>query len=504
MDKNLLRQVGGRDTQRVPGFVMLETIQEYAREKLMESGEVEEMQQRHALFFLALAENAEPELRGARQVEWVEQLEAAHDNLRSALKWSIEQEATDIALRLGAALMQFWRMHGHLSEGRAWLEGALAASAGMPTPARAEALMAAGTLASVQADYTRARAALEESLELFRQLDDKENIAATLRNLGNEVRYQGDLERSYALFEEGLAIARELGNRWDIAAFLGDLGIAAQALGDQESARSLYAESLALRRELKDKRGIAMMLVNIGELARSEGDYDAARSLYEEGLVIARELGDKWGVGMVLHNLGHVAYHRHQYEQALDLFTESLTIFYEMRNKRDIAYCLAALAGVFGAQRQPERAAMLFSAAQALSNTISSHLDPADLLEYERNVDLVQSQINLEAWKRAWDKGQSMTLDEAVACALEKTPAAQQPISAGPTTTPLGEYPSGLTEREVDVLQLVATGMPDTEVAEELGISPRTVHRHLSSIYNKLGVSTRTAAARAASELGLA
>jgi predicted ATPase/DNA-binding CsgD family transcriptional regulator/uncharacterized protein HemY len=508
VDKNLLRQVGGRDTRRVPGFVMLETIQEYAREKLVESGEVEVLQQRHAQFFLALAENAEPELRGAKQVEWVERLEAEHDNLRSALKWAIEQGANDIALRLGSALMQFWRMHGHLSEGRAWLEGALAASAataqGAPAPARAEALMAAGTLASVQADYTRARAALEQSLELFRQLDDKENIAATLRNLGNEVRYQGDLERSYALFEEGLAISRELGNRWDIAAFLGDLGIAAQALGDQESARSLYAESLALRRELKDKRGIAMMLVNIGELARTEGDYDSARSLYEEGLVIARELGDKWGVGMVLHNLGHVAYHRHQYEQALELFTESLTIFYEMRNKRDIAYCLAALAGVFGAQRQPERAAMLFSAAQALSNTISSHLDPADLLEYERNVDLVQSQISLEAWKRAWDKGQSMTLDEAVACALERTYETRQTIRPSLTTTPLGEYPAGLTEREVEVLRLVATGMPDIEVAEELSISPRTVHRHLSSIYSKLGVSTRTAAARVASELGLA
>src|SRR3954451_15876439 len=152
---------------------------------------------------------------------------------------------------------------------------------------------------------------------------------------------------------------------------------------------------------------------------------------------------------------------------------------------------------------------MLFSAAQALSNTISSHLDPADLLEYERNVQFVQSQINLEAWKRAWDRGQIMTLDEAVACALERAPhppgfpTARQDTRPNLSTTPLGEYPASLTEREVEVLRLVATGVSDSEVAQELSISPRTVHRHLSSIYSKLGVSTRTAAARAAGEHGL-
>jgi DNA-binding NarL/FixJ family response regulator/Flp pilus assembly protein TadD len=372
--------------------------------------------------------------------------------------------------------------------------------------------MAAGTLASSQGDFVRARAALEESLSIFRELGDKESVASTLRNLGNELRYRGDLEGSWRALEEALGIARELGKQWDIASLLGDLGIAAQTLGKDETARRMYEESLALRREINDTRGIAMMLVNLGELARAEGDYALAGDLYTEALGLARELGDKWGVGMVLHNLGHVAYHRREYMHAWSLFAESLRIFHELRNKRDIAYCLAALAGLFGASKELERAAVLFSAAQALSNTISSHLDPADQVEYERNLAATQARMGQSEWDRAWVRGQALTLDEAVAYALESPPPVKQtrPLTLPPKvtaplglgTTPLTDQ-SILTEREIEVLQLVAVGLQDAQVADELKISPRTVHRHLSSIYSKLGVTSRTAAVRAATELQL-
>lgn len=525
VDKNLLQQAAflGSETR----FRMLETIQEYAREKLDESAEGRLLQLRHAEYFLLMAQQAEPELRGPKQVEWLERLEAEHDNFRWALKLAVEQDREETALLMGSALMPFWRMRGHFSEGRNWLEAALAASS-IPGPARAKALMALGTLASSQGDYLRAKAALEESLALFRQLGDKVSIATSLRNLGNESRMQGNYDAARTYFGEGLRIARELDSRWEIAAFLGDLGVVTQTLGDMEASRSLYEESLAIRRGLKDKRGIAMMLVNIGELARSRGAYDEAYALYEEGLGLARELGDRWGIGMVLHNLGHVVFHRGQYRQAFDLLTESLGIFYEMRNKRDIAYCMAALAGVFGAQGQTERAAMLFSAAQVLSNTISAHLDPADQIEYERNLVVTQAQMSPQAWQAAWDRGQVMTLDEAVACALSGDRPTEHPPKPVYTTRPLdprrvmttgplaitgplgvtgpldtgvlGDHYGGITDREVDVLRLVAQGLTDNDVAEQLTISPRTVHRHLSSIYSKLSVTTRTGAVRAAIE----
>jgi predicted ATPase/DNA-binding NarL/FixJ family response regulator len=517
VDKNLLRQVAG------PGgetrFVMLETIQEYAHERLEQSGESDVLHAQHAGYFLTLAEKAEQELRGPRQGEWLERLDAEHDNMRAALKWSIEHEEVEIALALGGALMHFWRMHGQAGEGRGWVEAALAKSRGTATPARAKALRTAGVLASAQGDYLHAKSALEESLDLFRQLGDKASLAVALKSLGNEERHQADYEAAYTHLEEGLALARELGDRLDIAVFLGDIGIVAQTLDDQESARAFYEESLAVRRELRDKRGIAMMLVNLGELMRAQGNYDAAHTMYEEALDITRDLGDKWGSGMVLHNLGHVADHRRQYDEAYELFAESLRLFYELRNKRDIAYCLSALAGVFGSRRQPERAAMLFAAAHDLSSTISSHLDPADLIEYERNLAAAKAQLSPHAWGRAWRRGQNMTLDEAVAFALERGPAVMDtpPAVTGPlvsphttaplrnifTTAPLGDYPEELSEREAEVLRLVATGMTDGQVAEALAISPRTVNRHLSSIYSKLGVTTRTAAARVASEYHL-
>jgi predicted ATPase/DNA-binding CsgD family transcriptional regulator len=511
VDKSLLRQVEVEGVD--PRFAMLETIGEYALEKLEESGETPLLQRIHALFFLQMAEQAEPELKGERQVEWLRTLESEHDNMRSALTWALgtpdgmggsQGGDGEVALRLASALHGFWRMRGYFTEGRTWLERALSASSPKPTPERAKALLAEGTLASGQSDFVRARAALDESLALFRELGDMESVTSALRNLGNELRYRGDFKGSASAFEEALEIARELDKKWDIGSLLGDLGI----VGQSERAQRMYEESLAIRRELNDTRGIAMMLVNLGELARAENRYAEAGELYAEALTLARQLEDKWGVGMVLHNMGHVAYHKRDYIHAWNLFAESLTIFHEMGNKRDIAYCLAALAGLFGARKQPERAAVLFSAANALSNTISSHLDPADQVEYERNLANTKEQMSQGEWDRAWVKGEALTLDEAVAYALETPPAPDQtkPLQMprltaplGPITGPLGED-ALLTDREVEVLQLVAEGLQDNQVAGRLSISPRTVHRHLSSIYSKLGVASRTAAVRIALE----
>jgi len=509
-DKSLLRRVADQGGE--PRFYMLETIHEYAWERLVESGEAEAFQQRHAEYFLALAEKAEPGLRGPEQVEWTRNLEADHDNMRAALKWALEHGRADIALRMGAALLPFWKTRGHLTEGRTWLDIALTRGVEATTRERARALMSAGTLAATQGDFTQARALLESSLGLFRELGDEGSILDALRNLGNELRHQGDYNTAREVLEEGLALSREAGDTWYLACFLGDLGIVKQNLEDNASARLMYEESLAIRRELKDKRGIAMMLVNVGEILRSEEDYDAAQPLYEEALDLARELGDRWGVGMVLHNLGHVAYHRGDYRYALDLLTESLSLFYEMGYKRDITYCLAALAGLAGALRMPERAARLFAATHALTEGTTTHLDPADRIEYARNLAAAQAQLSIDAWKRAWSVGQLMTLDEAVAYALngkEDMQAAlspQAPVMVSPMASPVAHngssegYPAGLTQREVEVLRLVSMGLTDGQVAEKLTLSPRTVHRHLSSVYSKLGVTTRTAAAHFATE----
>jgi predicted ATPase/transcriptional regulator with XRE-family HTH domain len=418
VDKSLLQQREGLRGE--PRFVMLETIHEYANERLEESGEGWELRLAHAQYFLQLAESVERELHGSKQAKSLDRLEVEHDNLRSALQWAMGQEQGEIALRLSASLHEFWTMRGYLSEGRAWLEGALKEGIGAPAASRAKALMATGVLSLAQGDLVGARTMLEESISLFRELGDKQSIVWASRSLGNGLRYQGDYKSSYTILEPALILARELGNKWDIAILLGDLGIVAHALGDEKAARARYDESLELMRELSDTQGIAMMLVNQGELSRAQGDYDEAYSLYSEGLVLARKLRHKWGTGMVLHNLGHVASHQGKHQDAWALFAESLQIFYELRAKRDIAYCLAAIAGVYGVQRQPERAAVLFAAAQVISNSISSRLDPADETDYERNLADTKAQMSDAKWAQAWERGEQLSLDQAVDFALEE------------------------------------------------------------------------------------
>ncbi len=197
-DQSLVQQEPALDPEDEPRFTMLETIREYALERLAANGETEETSRRHAGYYLALAEAAEPELRGPAQGVWLTRLETEHDNLRAALHWSLESGAEETALRLGGALWRFWYMHGHLSEGRRWLEMALAKSSAVPASVQAKVFNGAGNLAYGQSDYARAAAWHEASLALQRDLGDKAGLAASLTNLGNIAWSQGDYVRAQA------------------------------------------------------------------------------------------------------------------------------------------------------------------------------------------------------------------------------------------------------------------------------------------------------------------
>ncbi|OGG56550.1 MAG: hypothetical protein A3F84_22560, partial [Candidatus Handelsmanbacteria bacterium RIFCSPLOWO2_12_FULL_64_10] len=294
VSKSLLRQ---EEVAGEPRFIMLETIQEYALERLTESGEAEAMRRQHAEYFLALAEGAETELRGPQQALWLNRLEEEHDNLRAALRWSIERGEAEQGLRLGGALWRFWEVHGYLTEGRERLAGllTLTGTSGR-TAARAKALNGAGVLASRQGDYAAARALHEESLAIRRTLDDKQGIAWSLNNLGLVAADQGDYAAARALHEESLAIRRTLDDRQGIAASLNNLGLVVANQGDHARARALYEESLGILGALGNRQGIANLLNNLGNVAYGQGDCAAARALYEESLAIRRALGDRWGI----------------------------------------------------------------------------------------------------------------------------------------------------------------------------------------------------------------
>jgi predicted ATPase/DNA-binding XRE family transcriptional regulator len=399
-NKSLLKQgdrMGGHSR-----FTMLEMIREYALERLgigetsedavegtegkgegPRVGGAEIIRRLHAEYFLVLAEGAEMQLRGPQQVDWLYRLEEEHDNLRAALRWSLERRELELALAMAGSLWKFWELHSHLSEGRKWLTAALSLpDSGRITRAkmagRAKALFAAGRLAERQGDNSSSQPLLEESLALARKIDDKPLLALVLHNLSNLAAYHGDYATGHTLAEESLAIRSEMGDRWGMANVLHNLGFQAGAMGDYAASRAFYEQSLDISRELDDKWGIAYSLDGLGLRILDQRDYALAYSLIQEGLTLRRELDDKSGIARSLERLARIA----------------------------------------GRGGQPVRAARLFGAAEALRQKEDIPIMPVDYPTYEKTVVEAHTQLDEAEWAKAWQEGQAMTVEDAVEYAL--------------------------------------------------------------------------------------
>jgi predicted ATPase/DNA-binding CsgD family transcriptional regulator len=490
-------------------YRLLETIRQYGQDKLQERGEVVTVREGHRDWFLGLAEQAEPELLGSQQLAWFDRLEVEYDNLRAALSWSLDRGEAEIAARIGVAIWHFWLVRGYLSEGRRWLERALAGISGR-SAVRAQALHAAGVLARHQDNYARATILLEESLELRRALGDKEGTGYALYSLGMLAHNRGDYERATTFSEESLLLFREVGNKRGMALVLSGLGLTVLYQGDSERARARCEESLILFRELGDTRSTAGSLTNLGITVLQAGEDERAAALFEESLSLRQKLGDKGGSAHTLTLLGRVALDRHDLERARGCYAESLALRQEIGDKEGIAAALEGLAGVAGVQGQPISAARLYGATAALRDTIGAPLPPPDRAHYERTMAAVRTQLDEPTFTAAWAEGRTMSPEQAIAAAeqvkvLGQLPPTQEPPTVGvPPTLPhvpaSQGNPFGLTAREVDVLRLVTLGLTYAQIAEQLVVSTRTVDAHLRSIYSKLGVTSRSAATRYAIE----
>ena len=420
VDKSLLRMeeaVGGRSRCR-----MLETVREFALERLEQSGEAESLRTRHANFYVEMAEQAEPELTASRQELWLAWLEAEHGNLRAALAWALDSGETDIGLRLAGALWRFWYVRGYLSEGRGWLERLLQLDAQSSTRARdstrAKALHGAGVLAYYQDDHPRARTLYEESLALWRAIDGMPGVASALNGLANIAVQQGDYGRAAELHEQSLAIRRELGDRWSIALSLNNLGVVLRHQGDYGRAEAYYQESLGLRRELGDKQGIATSLRTLGTVALELGETERAAALYAESLSMLEELGDKSGIAFSLNYLANASLAQGDATRALALYAQSLTLYRQIANRLGIAGCLEGVAHVACARSRPLPAATLFGAATALRENIDAPRPPRERSACETDIAMARSNLGEAAFASAWASGQSMSLDAAVETAL--------------------------------------------------------------------------------------
>jgi predicted ATPase/class 3 adenylate cyclase len=417
VDKSLvLSEEQGQEVR----YRLLETIRQYGEEHLRGSGDEAVLRGRHRDWYLQLAEQAEPELRGPEQAMWLDRLETEHDNLRAALTWSVERGEAEAGLRLGAALELFWSVRGYLVEGRKWLTELLALpEARAPTAPGVQALQGVGVLAYQQGEYDAARSYIEESLSIGRDLGEAVGIADSLCLLGDVALAQGSYPEARSLFEESLSLYRASGDQSGIAGSLNKLGRLAQNQGDDAAARSLFEESLAIQRLLGNQRMIAVLLNNLGWVSHNQGDLEAAHSFYEEALQIWRELADKADLAVTLINLALVAQERADEAQAIHRYEESLALFHELGDRYGIAACLKELGGLVLAQAQPERATRLYAAAHALREAMGVPLPPSDSLDYERCLAALREQLGEPAFAAVWAEGSAMSLEQAVAFAAE-------------------------------------------------------------------------------------
>ncbi len=375
-----------REAGRAARYRMLETIREYALERLVASGESEIVRRKHLYFFLGLAQEADPHLSSAARGFWLAKLKPEQDNFRAALQWAREGRETLAGLQLAGALWLFWYFRGNLSEGRSCVESALAQAATLDAPAaRARALSAAGNLAWFQSDYVVARPRLEEGLAIGRRLGitGQRDLASSLLWLGLIERDVGDLAVAHSLLEESAAICREIGDQWTLA----------------------------------------LVLVSLGRTAIVAGDLVGAHPILEEGRTIFRELGDKYGQALALNNLGLAAFREGDYGRATALYREGVALFWQAEERIFTIRCVEELAWVTCRQGNYGRAARLFGAAEAQREAFGASMPPAARAEHDRHVADARSQLDEAAFAAAWAEGRAMTFNQAADYALEAEPS---------------------------------------------------------------------------------
>ncbi len=504
VDKSLIYQTTGLEGEQ--RFMLLMTIHEYAAAQLTESGEVTALRQRHAAYYQQMAQEAERHLWGAEIARAVNRLETEHANLRTALHYYLTHPAgAEAALWMSGLLWRFWEICSHVTEGRAWLEKALA-QRHLVSPNRywialhgagnlaldqdeygvaqnyyteslallrtlgnqrgiANSLVNLGNVALLQGEcdqaitlteealainikinnkigiaislnnladmfirqshYDRAKALNNESFTVYYELGDERGIAWTLQRSGTIVRYQGEYQQAARYYQESLQILQKLNNQIDKIGLLLELGRLASDQGDNEQAELHHRESLALAHKAGDRKAEADSCHGLAILAHRRGDVEQAVDFCDQSITLQREIGDRYGLAESLHTRGRIAQDQGKLAIAQLSYQKSLVLQQQLQERRGIAVALEALGALALAEDQTEdqleQAARLFGAAQALREIINAPLSPATRFAHAQRVNNVHIQLGEEAFARAWASGQAMTLEQAIALALEQT-----------------------------------------------------------------------------------
>ncbi|HET9494084.1 MAG TPA: tetratricopeptide repeat protein, partial [Chloroflexia bacterium] len=494
-----------------PRFEMLETIREYARQRLEESGELESTGDRHLDYCMHFAEAAQQGLRENAQLLWMQRVDAEVNNLRAALEWSLSRDdLVQKGLKMAGALGRYWQSKGYLSEGRQWCEQLLskAEQTGQSEPSieRVKALRTFAFMVFEQGNFIEARSILEQCLEMSRTLGYDWGVASALNGLGPVALWLGEYDLSLSLIQEALAIFRRLGDKSSASNALTLTGTILMLKEEYRAAQAPLDESLAISRELGNDLGITSTLSELASVAFHLGDLDKARALLEESLGIARELGVDWVIAKVLARLGTLALRQGDPQEAEASSLEGLDRYRRSGNKRWTRWYLVSLAEVARLRGQLERAAKLIGASEGPISAAGGHYEPGMRAEIDRIIAGVRAEMDEETFESFQEEGRAMAPEEAIAYALEassqRAPDIQQAHGStervpGGATSPKQPYPDDLTEREIEVLRLIAAGRSNQEIASDLTLSLRTVERHISNIYQKIGATGRIARATA-------
>jgi predicted ATPase/DNA-binding CsgD family transcriptional regulator len=546
IDKSLilLREQGDDE----PRLSLLHAIREYGMELLIASGDLEQARMAFAEFYLRLAEEAEPAFNGPMQAVWLRRQELELENFRAALHILLEHARTEMALRLAAALQHLWMLGGYLSQGLYFLEQGVKAhyEGKSPVPANvlAKALYIAGWLAYWQNDPERATAFLsessslsrsledqrvfadvlffqgniaynrgdiqlatamhDESLRLYREIGNRKGAAEILLVMGANALYLGKYKQAHELCEECLALVRDIGNAWNIAVNLHYLGWTVFMLGDIRRARQLCEESVAIFETLGKSVFAVESRIMLAYIVEALGEETTARTFLEEALALGKEMESQDDIGRVLCGLGHLALRQGDLALARSQFEESIALlkgrWLSPRNKWVLASCLERVGEIALVQGRPAWTVHLFAIAETIRRA-HGYYSPLGIEHslHDRTLARARAQLGKQNFAALWAEGQSMSLEQVLTTWTKEENALSKPLISpvpAPTSTPV----ANLTRRQYEVLRLVAKGLTNTQIAEQLVVSMSTVDTHIQSIYGKLGVSSRVRATRYAIE----
>jgi predicted ATPase/DNA-binding NarL/FixJ family response regulator len=481
-------------------YRLLETIREYALEKLDEAGEATRLRDRHLDLFLARAEEAAPKLNDSYQQLWLNWLEGEHDNMRAALAWALESGRIEVGLRIAIAIARFWEIRGYVPEGLSWFERLLAQTDDrISLLVRANALTYASFMTMFLGDASAATAYGREAVALAEAAGDEGNpiLILALSSLDSGARATGDYQTAFTIGERTIQLLRDSsGPSFYLGMALLAQGDVAMELGYYDTARALLDESLALAREAGDAFRIAHAYNTLGDLARYEGNYAEAQTAYENSAALLRALGAQHDLASILRNLGRACLLLGDVERAYALFNESLATHQAEQNTPGMIECLIGLAATAVVRGLPAAGARLLAAAAAIREQRAASVWPSKRMEVERYLKLARARLTEAEFQAEQAAGRALSFEQAIRYAQNL------PLKWEATLTK-SEKPDDLTERECQVATLIARGKSNGEIAQELVLSKRTVEKHVANILSKLGLTSRTQVVRWAIEHGL-